>query len=580
MTSNLYSFNKSAKTYYELSKKSSMDGDYFSSLTYIRKAINEDESEPLYKLELAKLYSDIEMYDKSKQLLFELLSDSQLVAESYFNLAKNAVKSNKISEFAYFMRHYSSIDKEGTILANDEFFDDYIIPIDEQDFLELETIEEDDDIESIFGGILSHAQKPKFKIVGGKEDRKEFYKKLFNEMGSLVKKGKFDEAIKIAEEGQVEKEDGVRCQNALALCYYFSNDFDKAIEISNNALKKFPQDSVTLSNLVIFYAAKNDIENKNLLIERINKLNITDINLFYKLGLSFMDIRDYKNAIYFFNKLEKSLPYDNEIIMLLSIAYYNLEKYETALDYVFKGLTLMPRNIDLMFIRTRARISRETRNCKQIDFKNVIPNKTLERYLKSIEKDEDFIKAITWQDEFLESVFWYVIELGNNSLSCICVDRMFMFYKQYKEDILKISKTVLCSDLTDTVKKIVIKNLLSTNEITIFHINNAGLLNKIYYIPLAKKEFNEFWNDVYIDAFSLMSVLTINFEEKIVATLKEVSRRMKPYARTLNTEVLSALVIYKSSIEKDFRDKKFLTKVFNITIKEFNYALKLYKEQK
>ena len=118
-----------------------------------------------------------------------------------------------------------------------------------------------------------------------------------------------------------------------AECYIGVCDFNNARKIIKLVLSQEPNNNEAMLLLSIVCSYDGDETSLNILLERINKDNLSTAQLL-TLAELYASLQKYNNAIEALNKILKDMPYSPKVFLFLGICYHNLGDQQNALYFL------------------------------------------------------------------------------------------------------------------------------------------------------------------------------------------------------------------------------------------------------
>ncbi|MGI6153433.1 MAG: tetratricopeptide repeat protein, partial [Christensenellaceae bacterium] len=116
MAKKVLKFERPAEFYFKTTQKMIDSGHYIGAVNMIRKALKKEPENEEYRLYYAELLTDMNKYEESNSILFEMLSESKEPnADCFFNLGRNFLGLND------FTRARDSFEKYMEIEPDNEF---------------------------------------------------------------------------------------------------------------------------------------------------------------------------------------------------------------------------------------------------------------------------------------------------------------------------------------------------------------------------------------------------------------------------------------------------------------------------
>ena len=308
-------FERPASFYFESAERFLDNVDYIGALPLLRKAVQKDPGNQEYKLALAEALTDINRFEESNAILFELLKFSRyLDPECYFGIGCNFIGLNDFEKAKQSFEQYIKIEPDGEFKEEVEEFLNFMEDIDEFEETAFEDV----------------SRKRSFDLAG------EGKRKL--DMGD------YSEAIRILASVDADSVSMVFVKNNLALSYYCDKQIDKAIEITLEVLKIDPGNVHANCNMVLFYNEKNDELNREKYAEKIHNIKTENPDDIYKIAVTFCELKRHEKVILFLKKLLQYRPYDEKAMFYAGLACYNLGRFRESIGYFADIIKINPQN--------------------------------------------------------------------------------------------------------------------------------------------------------------------------------------------------------------------------------------------
>ena len=169
-------------------------------------------------------------------------------------------------------------------------------------------------------------------------------------------------------------------------------EYDRAREIIIEAINRDSNNIMPLKKLGNFYHRIGEYE--KAILTYLKALNISPNNqvLLYPLSCTFMDMKQYRNAIECLYLLKKQYKEHPEVDCLLAEAYYNLNDYEFAKIYLSKAgkrtkeyVKLYNQTDDILKL---ARIYKMLGDINESEYARLRAIEYYKRYLSEEQEDE------------------------------------------------------------------------------------------------------------------------------------------------------------------------------------------------
>lgn len=308
-------FERPAGFYFESAERFLDNADYIGALPLLRRAVKKDPTNQDYKLALAEALTDINRFEESNAILFELLkSTSFLDPECYFGIGCNFIGLNDFEKAKQSFEQYIKIEPDGEFKEEVEEFLSFMDDIDEL---------EENSFEDV-------SRKRSFDLAGEGKRKLDM--------------GEYSEAINILTSVKADSVSMIFVKNNLALSYYCDKQIDKAIEITKEVLKIDPGNVHANCNMLLFYTEKNNEVNREQFIEKILTIKTENPEDLYKIAVTFCELKIHEKVIVYLKKLLQYRPYDEKAMFYAGIACYNLGRYRESIGYFADIIKINPQN--------------------------------------------------------------------------------------------------------------------------------------------------------------------------------------------------------------------------------------------
>lgn len=334
MSNKVVSISDNPKIFLDFADKEYEKGNYYKALMNVNRAINIDKYNKEALLKKAKIYSKMKLYLYSNQILFSLSLDEEYKISCYTQLSENMFKMGDIDKAMDYVTKYFSVTDEDNLLFADENEQDILISkVEAKDDEEFDdTFLEEKGVDTEFlNNILG--KKPKLKLVYPKPPVD--YGKVIVKARGLILVNKIDEAIEYLLENEPEKDKTMECLNYLSFLYYIKGEHELGIEASKKVLEKKPENVLAHCNLLTFYYALGDEyeAKKNEIIDRLGQLKITELTELHQVAFHLAEIGEHEKAVYYYKKIINKESFDVDIMHMVAISYFNMEDFDTSLEY-------------------------------------------------------------------------------------------------------------------------------------------------------------------------------------------------------------------------------------------------------
>ncbi|WP_100373996.1 tetratricopeptide repeat protein [Bacillus sp. FJAT-45037] len=273
------------------------------------RAVQLTDQEPVFHVQLAAVLSEMGQYDRSNEILTQVLADhGDVQSECYFFMANN---------FAYlglFEKANEAAKRYMVLTPGGEFYKDA------EDLLELLQVEREEAEEDgeVWGDLDLSADE---YII--EHDRAR----------TLLKKGKPEDALPILQKIMEDHPTCWSAQNHLAEALFRLGD-ESAFELCLSVLEKDAGNLFALCNLAVFHSRSGKEAEAKPYIEAIKRIYPLDIEHHMKVAKVLGAIGDYEQVV---NRLLRVEPYllerEPDLFHCLAVAYYHLDQKDKAMFY-------------------------------------------------------------------------------------------------------------------------------------------------------------------------------------------------------------------------------------------------------
>ena len=329
--SNIVQFEVDANKLLNFAYKKIDKSDYLNALPILKKALNEDKENVDVLLELAFLYSRVNILDMSNKYAYEALKLEHNESSLYI-IGNNFLKMHKYDTGLVYYKRLLDMYPDGE-------YADYVDMV-------VERIED--------------------KETTGRELK---LLNLTHKGKGYIEKEQYHRAIRLFSLLSSIEPDQAFIKNNLAMAYFYNKQYDKAIKLCKEILSTNKYDVYTNCNLALFYyKIKDKIELKKQ-VEKLSKLKPFTQEEFVKLITTYCelkcheDIKTVKQAITVYSC-------DITYMFFLAVANYNIGNVNKALSYYRDILRLDELNYNAHYY---IKAINSLMKPKKIDYYNQLP---------------------------------------------------------------------------------------------------------------------------------------------------------------------------------------------------------------
>jgi len=449
--SKIIPFEQSGEFYYRKAQKYIDNNNYIDALSYYRKAVEKDPDNLEYLLDLAEIYTEMNYYEESNQILFYLIqSRNSNLTECYFGLGCNFMGLQEYDKAEECFGKYLQVDADGEF---SEEAQDILDILQSQDFY----------IEELGREIDRNTTRVYDMARKGKD---------------YLDKGEFKKAVRQLEKALLKDSTLIFAKNNLSLAYFCLNQIDKAIALSLEVIDVFPQNIHANCNLALFYQEAGDKEKANQYLRNILSFHPEDVEDLYKIAITLCETKYHKEANKLLKKLLQYKPYDKKILHYLAVSYFNMGMYREGLKYWNKIQKIDPLNtISSYYIHKTNRVIKNAEEIKEYPYHYQVPYDEVLKRIKKINslfkmKTED-IKKKWIKDNQLKSLLVWGLELNDNVIKRAILGLISTLKDEKAERLLR--EFLLKRNETDGLKREVLAYLKQNHakEPYIAYLNNS-----------------------------------------------------------------------------------------------------------
>ncbi|MBQ9625186.1 MAG: hypothetical protein IJR47_03670 [Clostridia bacterium] len=330
--SNIVQFEVDANKLLNFAYKKIDKSDYLNALPILKKALNEDKENVDVLLELAFLYSRVNILDMSNKYAYEALKLEHNESSLYI-IGNNFLKMHKYDTGLVYYKRLLDMYPDGE-------YADYVDMV-------VERIED--------------------KETTGRELK---LLNLTHKGKGYIEKEQYHRAIRLFSLLSSIEPDQAFIKNNLAMAYFYNKQYDKAIKLCKEILSTNKYDVYTNCNLALFYyKIKDKIELKKQ-VEKLSKLKPFTQEEFVKLITTYCELKCHEEV----NKTVKQAitvySCDITYMFFLAVANYNIGNVNKALSYYRDILRLDELNYNAHYY---IKAINSLMKPKKIDYYNQLP---------------------------------------------------------------------------------------------------------------------------------------------------------------------------------------------------------------
>lgn len=323
MKDNVIAFPVDGDLYRELALKKAEGEDLSGALVLYRKAMQLQPNNPFVQLDLAEVYAQMRLYDRSIYHLFCALQSGNFSAvnDALPMLAEVCIFAGDYAAGSYYMQRVAEECDESEPLYSDEFLE-YLQQVSEEN--------------------------PPFRLVYPPESVD--YGVTIEEGRRLMKIGQHLEAIETLSKIPETSADYTEALCHLSLAHFLADDHERAEETALLALKREPDCVFALTDLVSVLCAGEKRAAAEPYLIKLRAVETQDPDTLLKLATAFCEAGEHHSAERVLSKLCTLTPYNLTALYLHAVAAYNTEQFEDAKRSLTAFHTLMPNNPVALYV--------------------------------------------------------------------------------------------------------------------------------------------------------------------------------------------------------------------------------------
>ncbi len=427
---NIVPFEQDGSFYYRKAQKYIDSNNYINALSFYRKAVEKEPDNVEYLLDLAEIFTEMNYYEESNQILFHLIQDGgNVTAECYFGLGCNFLGLQEFEKASECFDKYLQIDPEG------QFSDEAQDLIDILQAQEFYFEEIDDEVDPKLAKLYKMANRGKEYLDQGE------YRKAIQQLEKVLQK---DFSL-------------VFVKNNLSLAYFCNGQIEKAIEIAEGIINEQPDNIHANCNLALFYYEKKDKNKTQEYYGKIMAFQGDDPDEIYKIAVTLCEMGRHMDANRVLKKLLQYKPYDKKILHYMAISYYNLRKYREAVVVWNKIEKIDPLNTIAAYYKkqTNLVIKGKIKRGMELPYHYQVPYDEILRRLKKMNDlmrmGHDEIYQVWSRDDHLKALFMWGMELNDNVIKKAILGLIASFQDEKAEKLLRYY--LLKRSESDNIKK-------------------------------------------------------------------------------------------------------------------------------
>lgn len=353
---------------------------YDKALKYFRRAVEYEDDNPVNYCNLAGVLSEMGQYEESNLILQQIMDDiDPKMTECYFYMANNYANMEDYELAEKALVRYLENDPSGNFLEES------------QEMMELLSYE-----------LGRPAELCEIKSREGLFEH--------DKARMLLEEGKFAEAVKLLEELVQKKPDFLAARNNLALAYYYTGHFEKALDTILKVLDMDPGNLHGLCNLAIFYQHLGRKEDLDQVLAILRKMYPYQQEHVFKLATTMGILGEHTKAYQLFRRLIRTgeAGLDPCLYHYTAVAACNLRRFEEAERLWNQVEKLEPGSIVAKFYLDQMQRLREPEGKKKVSL-SYHYHLPFEEQLRLLERSENVIPEHLQKDPLVRSSFFWAL---------------------------------------------------------------------------------------------------------------------------------------------------------------------------
>ncbi|MBM0066168.1 tetratricopeptide repeat protein [Alkalicoccobacillus gibsonii] len=277
------------------------------AVTLFERAVKLTDKEPVFQIQLAAVLSELSEYERSNDILRDVLAVTKDYPECYFFMANNYAY---LGQFLLAEQSVKTYLKETTAESRLEGAEELLEMLKEE---ELAMEDESEEIESLISGHTT--------------------------AGSFLKQNKPEQAIPVLKEMVEDYPSCWAAFNHLAEAYFRSGQIGKAFSISKHVLTEDKGNLFALCNLALFNQELGEINEAKSYAKVLSQVYPMDTDHYLKLARVLCALGEYQEAERRLAEVDTlTFDLDPELYDCLGVAQFQLGKQERAITLWKKAI--------------------------------------------------------------------------------------------------------------------------------------------------------------------------------------------------------------------------------------------------
>ncbi len=551
--SNLIKIKDYADRSYNLAISRRRKGDFLSALTILKGLAKKGGNADVYA-DVARVYLDMDMIPQSAGYWFKYLNSC--------SKSSRALAYHGLGTCFYLAGRYE--------LAG-YYYEKQLELAEDTEFEYMETLYD------YYEELSEMSSAPDFHIAYPPE--KMNADDVIAEAERFIFEGRNEDAVATLEQVKEDSEAYIGAQLRIAAYWLFENDNEKAENILNGLIDRFPDDDLVKINMICYLAAEGKKEQSLAIFKTFDDAKITDFAQSFKLATAFYDMGEDKISQKYAKLALEQDAYSPSALYLYALTKYNLNEFDEASEIFYKVYKLIGDPV-AKFMGRLADDGVEPELFERLSYERRLPNFAMEDWVKNVTQIVTGTISVKKENlplifEMCDWVFSFPTAM-QSKLAEVLIGSKNAKIRDYFLDVL-LSQTVY-----DTTKSAIITALMNAGC-----KNKIGVVSSFLYKKINLPSLDDFSSTgkekVLKRAYSLsFGKLCLNFKRSL-SPLKDAAYyfletlNKNGNVKKLNDEnaLAGALVCYADILTLK---KKQIAELFSTTTRKINEQLKLLND--
>ncbi len=470
-------FEKSALRYRKLADEFADKEDYPRALEFLLSAKSISLSLDVI-MDLADLYADMNLLELSNKYWFIYMDKApkDKVSVAYEELAINYFYLDNFWASSYYFHQKLTVDG----------------------FINKQGLSQE--ILDFFSG--EEMKKSAYKIVYPFERADfSFEKKRAKRALSI---GAFEDAIKVLESIPQPCVDEDTAGD-LAVCYFMSDNLDKAEEVCRKSLAEHGENVTAYCNLSTVYDMKEDYDNSNFYYQKALLQRKGGHGEFYKIATCAIEREDHLTAKTCLENILEERPYEHVMRFFYGLSLANLNNFDRAEEELLKAYRINPSDIaikeHLDYVVSLKNGGADELNLLPFKYVKEVPVKLARKWTKKIKelvKNPETLQSALKNAQIKTIIEWGILS-NDSALMRDCVYILSTVYNAYCRNLM--IQTMIDPEGGEELKRLLLYALIIKGEKSKFGVVAGSFYLKFKPKKLACEKFADGW--LYLSSYAL-----------------------------------------------------------------------------